>query len=53
MFHETQESDSQPDHRYNIYDQTEYEKKPDLPSLLSSLRNNFFQGFPQKPKKPP
>ena len=36
MFDETQASDSQPDHRYNIYDQTECEKKPDFTTVLTT-----------------
>ena len=39
MFDEIQASDSQPDHRYNIYDQTEYEKKPDFTIVLTNTAN--------------
>ena len=39
MFDQTQVSDSQPDHRYNIYDQTEYEKKPDFTAVLTTTAN--------------
>ena len=37
MFDETQASDSQLDHRYNMYDQTECEKKPDFTAVLTTI----------------
>ena len=43
MFDKTQASDSQPDHRYNIYDQTEYEKKVkklDFTAVLTTTTND-------------
>ena len=46
MFDETQASDSQLDHRYNIYDQTEpCEKKPDFPAVLTTtvIGNHLIQ----------
>ena len=45
MFVETQASDSQPDHRYNIYDQTECEKKPDFTAVLTAtaIDNHLIQ----------
>ena len=45
MFDETNASDSQPDHRYNIYDQTEYEKKLDFTAVLTTtvIGNHLIQ----------
>ena len=45
MFDETQASDSQPDLRYNIYDQTECEKKPDFTAVLTTtaIGNHLIQ----------
>ena len=39
MFDDTQTSDSQPDRRYNIYDQTKCEKKPDFTVVLTTTAN--------------
>ena len=36
MIYYTDASDSQPYHRYNIYDQTVFEKKPDFTAVLTT-----------------
>ena len=45
MFDETQASDSQPDHRYNIYDHTGWEKKPDITAVrtTTAIGNHLIQ----------
>ena len=45
MFDNTQASDLQQNHRYNIYDQTEYEKKPDFTAVLTTtvVGNHLIQ----------